>query len=139
MGPSSAIFGIDAGIAHTPGDVSARMHADREHLTRRLRALAGALDELERRLSNLVWTRDSTTLIGRSEARARRSELEAQRAQLNTRLRGLAQQLSDLDGALSALAGDPQLTTDRVGVCPHCGYPSLSSALCARCRSLPAR
>lgn len=135
MGLSSAIFGIDAGIARMPGDASARMRADRERLTRELRALSGGLDELDRRLSGLDWTRDATPFIGRSEAQSQRVELEAQRSQLSNRLRVLARQLSDLDCALSALAGHPHFTAAQVGVCPQCGYPSLSSALCARCRS----
>lgn len=135
MGVSSAIFGIDAGVQRTPGDASARMRADRERLTRDLRALSGGLDEVDRRLSVLDWTRGATRSIGRSEAQAQRLELEAQRSQLSNRLRVLARQLSDLDCALSALAGHPHVTAANVGVCPQCGYPSLSSALCARCRS----
>lgn len=138
MGSSSAIFGIDAGVSHTPGDASARMQADREHLTRQLRSLAGALDELDRRLSNLFWARGATALIGRSDAPAQRTALEEQRALLSSRLSGLARQLSDLDCVLSALADHAHLTATRVGVCPHCGYPSLGSALCARCRTLSA-
>ena len=135
VGLSSAIFGIDAGVQRAPGDASARMRADRERLTRELRALSGGLDELDRRLSGLDWTRGAPLSIGWSEAQAQRLELDAQRSQLSSRLRVLARQLSDLDCALSALAGHPHFTAAQVGVCPQCGYPSLSSAQCARCRS----
>lgn len=134
MGLSSAIFGIDAGIQRAPGDASARMRADRERLTRELRSLAGGLDELDRRLSSLDWTRGAASTC-RSEAQVQRPELEARRTQLGIRLRDLARQLSDLDCALSAMAVRPHVTASPVGVCPQCGYPSLSSALCARCRS----
>ena len=135
VGLSSAIFGIDAGIQRAPGDASARMQADRERLTRELRLLSGGLDELDRRLSSLDWTRGATLSTCRSEVAAQRRELEAQRTRLNSRLRDLARQLSDLDCALSAMAVHPHVTASAVGVCPQCGYPSLSSALCARCRS----
>ncbi len=135
MGLSSAIFGIDAGVARTPGDASARMRADRECLTNELRALSGGLDELDRRLSGLDWARGATLSTCRSQAQAQRLELEAQRTLLDSRLRDLARQLSDLDCALSAMAVYPDVTASLVGVCPQCGYPSLSSALCARCRS----
>ena len=134
MGLSSAIFGIDAGIQRAPGDASARMRVDRERLTRELRSLAGGLDELDRRLSSLYWTRGAASTC-RSEAQVQRPELEARRTQLGIRLRDLARQLSDLDCALSAMAVRPHVTASPVGVCPQCGYPSLSSALCARCRS----
>lgn len=134
VGLSSAIFGIDAGIQRAPGDASARMQADRERLTRELRSLSGGLDELDRRLSSLDWTRRIASPL-RSEARTHRLKLEARRTELNCRLRDLARQLTDLDCALSVMAGHPHLTASNVGVCPQCGYPSLSSALCARCRS----
>lgn len=111
------------------------MQADRERITRELRALSGGLDELDRRLSGLDWTRGVVTNCP-SEAQAQRLELEVRRTQLNSRLRDLARQLSDLDCALSAVAVHPHVTASLVGVCPQCGYPSLSSALCARCRSL---
>lgn len=134
VGLSSAIFGIDAGIQRAPGDASARMQADRERLTRELRSLSGRLDELDRRLSSLDWTRGAES-TRRSDAEAQRPELEALRTQLNSRLRDLARQLSDLDCVLSAMAVRPHVTASPVGVCPQCGYPSLSSALCAHCRS----
>ena len=134
MGLSSAIFGIDAGIQRAPGDASARMQADRERLTRELRSLSGGLDELDRRLSSLDWTRRVASTRP-SEAQAQRLELEARCTQLNNRLRNLARQLSDLDCALSAMTVHPHVTASPVGVCPQCGYPSLSSALCAHCRS----
>jgi hypothetical protein len=46
----------------------------------------------------------------------------------------MAGQLNHLDVVLSDLRGRPQFPTARVGTCPHCGYPSLGSGLCAYCR-----
>ncbi len=45
----------------------------------------------------------------------------------------------DLGVTLSALSQHLDRTVTRVGTCPHCGYPSLDSGLCAYCRPFLAR
>jgi hypothetical protein len=126
----SAITSPSTGLSPGGGALS-RIQNEREQLTVTLRGLAADLDELDRQLSEWVWPRRPLTV---AEPPIDRAALEARRAQLNTRLRGLARQLNDLDRALSALKGYDEWTPDRVGVCPHCGYPSLGSGLCAFCR-----
>ena len=45
-----------------------------------------------------------------------------------------ARPLNDSDGAIS-LRNDGELrAAPQVGICPHCGYPSLGSRSCAYCR-----
>ena len=109
------------------------MQAEREELTANLRRLASQLDELDRQISELAWplrARPATS----GDAAAERAALESRRQQFNTRLRAMARQLNELDHALSDLKGYEEWTPDRVGICPHCGYPSLGSGLCAYCR-----
>lgn len=133
MVPSGSATTSSAQCLTPESGALARMQAEREELTGNLRRLASHLDELDRQISELSWTprpRQSTP----GDASPERAALEARREQLNTRLRGLARHLNDLDRALSALKGYEEWTPDRVGVCPHCGYPSLGSGLCAYCR-----
>lgn len=115
------------------GGALAGVQAHREQLTVLLRGLAAELDELDRSLSDLAWP-PRARLAGVIEAggTADRALLVARRVQLNTRLRGLARQLSDFDRSNERPAA-------RVGTCPHCGYPSLDSGMCAFCRPFAAR
>jgi len=114
------------------GGALARMQADREELTGNLRRLAAQLDEIDRQMSELAWPHRTAPATGNPSAE--RAALESRRRGFNTRLRALVGQLNDLDQAISALKGYEEWTPDRVGVCPHCGYPSLGSGLCAYCR-----
>lgn len=141
----SAISGIDAAHRAAPGNAPARIRADREQLTTVLRALAADLDALDRQLSDLEWDltrsnscrpQDGSAMVNGSALSAARAVLQARHLHLSAQLRDFVRQLSDLDDTLAALNGHEHWTPGRVGVCPHCGYPSLSSALCARCRSL---
>ena len=106
---------------------------DRDQLTRLLRSLAAELDELDRRLSDLSWQQRSLTpeLAATGHERA---ALLARSKQLTSRLRGFARELNDLDSTLSNVTGYQHSPAGRVGTCPHCGYPSLDSGLCAYCR-----
>lgn len=114
------------------GGALAGVQAHREQLTFLLRSLAAELDELDRRLSDLTWRRRALRSgAGDTAAAPDRVALVTRREQLNTRLRTLAGQLSELDNNAA------QAT--RVGTCPHCGYPSLDSGLCAFCRPHVAR
>lgn len=104
------------------------IQVDRDKLTHLLRALAAELDDLDRQLSDLSWRARH-----RDDHPAMLCGLQARREQLTSRLRSLARQLTHLDHSLAAVRGsDPDLAA--VGVCPHCGYPSLGSGLCAYCR-----
>ena len=115
------------------GGALAGVQAHREQLTLLLRGLAAELDDLDRRLSDLAWHQRGR-LTGRTETQECHDSgvLLSRREQLNTRLRGLARQLTDLDRKHERPA-------TRVGTCPHCGYPSLDSGLCAFCRPFVAR
>lgn len=112
------------------------MSADREQLTRLTRSLAADLDELDRQLSDLTWRQRS---LATTPADHEGSAMLARREQLTSRLLGFARQLNDLDATLSNLTGQPERPAGRVGICPHCGYPSLDSGLCAYCRPYVAR
>lgn len=104
------------------------IQADREKLTSLLRDLAAELDELDRQVSDLLWRARRS-----GDRPAMLSALESRREQLTGRLRSLARQLTHLDHSLAAVRGSrPDLAA--VGICPHCGYPSLGSGLCAYCR-----
>lgn len=113
----------------------ARMRTEREQLTHVLRAVAAELDDLDRRLSDIVWrfkaqfARGIDRRIDREQA-----VLAIQRDRLTGRLQGLVARLKDLDDALSDTAARNQLAAVHVGTCPDCGYPSLGSRLCASCR-----
>ena len=112
----------------------AGMLADRDRLTRLLRVLAAELDEIDRRLSDITWQRARGTAVSGGETLRDHAAIEVQRDQLTARLHAMAGQLNHLDVVLSDLRGRPQFPTARVGTCPHCGYPSLGSGLCAYCR-----
>ena len=45
--------------------------------------------------------------------------------------------LNDFDGAISHRNADELRAAPQVGICPHCGYPSLGSRSCAYCPPLP--
>ena len=45
--------------------------------------------------------------------------------------------LNDFDGAISHRNADEHRAAPQVGICPHCGYPSLGSRSCAYCPPLP--
>jgi hypothetical protein len=110
------------------------MQADRDRLTHLLRSLAAELDGIDRRLSDLTWQRLRGAAVTKGETVCERTALEAQREQMTARLHVMAGQLNHLDVVLSDLRGHDQVPTARVGTCPHCGYPSLGSGLCAYCR-----
>jgi hypothetical protein len=113
--------------------------ADREQLTGLLRGLAADLDELDRRLFDLSWRPQSLAVeYQASSLPGERTALLARREQLTTRFNALAQQLKNLDSALSTLTHHQNRPAGRVGTCPHCGYPSLDSGLCAYCRPFVA-
>lgn len=125
------------GVEHqspAPGGMLAGMLADRDRLTRLLRGLAAELDEIDRRLSDITWQRARGAAVSGGETLRDRAAIEVQREQLTARLHAMAGQLNHLDVVLSDLRGRPQFPTARVGTCPHCGYPSLGSGLCAYCR-----
>ena len=110
------------------------MRAEREQLTHLLRALAAELDELDRRLSDIDWrlrVRDTHAALNGTDRE--RTVLTIQRDRLTGRLHGLASRLKDIDAALSDSFTDLWPSV-HVGTCPDCGYPSLSSGLCASCR-----
>lgn len=112
-------------------DELAVMMGDRERITLLLRSLASDLDEVDRRLSDINWRERSMGAAAHAEER---SSLLARRTELDSRLRVMARQLNGLDSALSRLKGLHDRPAARVGTCPHCGYPSLDSGLCAYCR-----
>lgn len=127
MGQQSATA-ADCAAQHSPvGLALAMMQADREKLTGLLRTLAAELDGLDRQLSDFAW-RPSGGEQGRGDEAAVRSH----RDQLNGRLRQLARELNQLDHTVAAVKGYGDASA--VGTCPHCGYPSLGSGLCAYCR-----
>jgi len=107
------------------------MMVDRERLTLLLRGLAADLDEVDRRLSELEWRERGA---GWAAQTGERADLVTRRTRLDARLRVLALQLNELDCAMSTLKGHHHGRGARVGTCPHCGYPSLDSGLCAYCR-----
>lgn len=130
-----------ATMAHLPTPQTLTgMSADREQLTGLLRTLAADLDELDRRLFDLSWRPQSLAAECTVPSPPhQRAALLARREQLTARFRGLARQLKDLDTALSTLTTHQNRPAGRVGTCPHCGYPSLDSGLCAYCRPYVAR
>lgn len=138
VAPIPATAGKCAEAFGRSDDALRGMQADRERLTARLRTLAAGLDEIDRRLSGLEWDHR-----GRRPTQPgpcpERTALEKERAALNNRLRELARHLEDLDRAMSALKDRRPWPSNRVGVCPHCGYPSIDSALCAGCRATVTR
>ena len=133
LSSATATPGIEQRIP-TTGGVLAGIQADRDRLTHLLRGLATELDGLDRRLSEIAWQRTRPSGAVSSDRLCEGTELEAQREQLTNRLHVMAGQLNHLDVVLSDLRGHGQLPTARVGTCPHCGYPSLGSGLCAYCR-----
>ena len=104
------------------------IQVDRDKLTHLLRTLAAELDDLDRQLSDLTWRARH-----RDDRPAVLCALQARHEQLTSRLRSLARQLTLLDHSLAAVRGSNR-DVAVVGVCPHCGYPSLGSGLCAYCR-----
>lgn len=120
-----------ADYAEQPSPVGlalAMMQADRDKLTHLLRTLAAELDGLDRQLSELAWPSRGSREPNRVDEPALRSH----RDQLNGRLRQLARELNQLDQTVAAVKGYGDACA--VGTCPHCGYPSLGSGLCAYCR-----
>ena len=101
------------------------MQADREKLTGLLRTLAAELDGLDRQLADLDWQ-------ARSGAAPDGAAMRSHRDHLSGRLRQLARELNQLDQTVAAVKGYGDAAA--VGTCPHCGYPSLGSGLCAYCR-----
>lgn len=120
----------------TPASVGALagMQAARDRLTHLLRSLAAELDGIDRRLSDLTWQRLRGAAVTAGETLCERTALEARREQMTARLHVMAGQLNHLDVVLSDLRGHDHVPAARVGTCPHCGYPSLGSGLCAYCR-----
>jgi hypothetical protein len=108
--------------------------ADRERLTQLLRGLAADLDQLDRQLCDLAWRRPRMTAAPAADLRGQHAFLQTRREQLTDELRSLAAQLSVADSALCGLRAHDTEVPATVGTCPQCGYPSLSSGLCAHCR-----
>lgn len=133
MGRSHSVIGGDCAESSLV-DPLVKMQGERERLTHLLRALASELDEMDRRLSDLVWLHRTRIGTAQADPVAERTRLERQRELLNSRLHVLAGQLGDLDCALSLYRKAEQWPQARVGTCPDCGYPSLESRLCATCR-----
>lgn len=128
----------DAGTSDT--DVVGRMRVEREQLTHMLRAVAAELDDLDRRLSDIVWRLKARLARGADRGVDReQAVLTIQRDRLTGRLQGLAARLKDIDDALSGAAAQSRWPSVHVGTCPDCGYPSLGSGLCASCRLYLAR
>ena len=130
--PLSAAIAVGNGSRAATSDELSALGAQREQLTATLRTLAGDLDGLDRRLSDLDWHQRRCGVS--AESLSERSALDAQRARLTSRLRRLARELNDIDVALAARKGWQGHPSARVGTCPDCGYPSLDSGLCAFCR-----
>jgi len=110
------------------------MQDDRDRLTQLLRGLAAELDGLDRQLCDIDWRRGRPTGPLVSDTPCQRTALEAKREQLTARLHVMAAHLNRLDIVLADLRRHDQPPSARVGTCPHCGYPSLGSGLCAYCR-----
>ena len=133
LGSATAMQGVDHRIPASDGAL-AGIQADRDRLTHLLRGLANELDGLDRRLSEITWQRARPAGAAVGDMCCERTALESQRGELTARLHVMAGQLNHLNLVLSDLRGHDQLPTARVGTCPHCGYPSLGSGLCAYCR-----
>lgn len=115
------------------------MTGDRVRLTHLLRSPAPRLDRRDHRTAKLKWGRGvphTGAAIGKKPCR--RTALESGWGRLTEVLTVLAGPFGTLD---KRIPGElPENTTPtRVGTCPHCGYPSLGSGLCAYCRPHQAR
>jgi hypothetical protein len=110
------------------------IQGDRDRLTQLLRGLAAELDGLDRLICEIDWQRGRPTGPATGEMLRQRTDLKTKREQLTARLHVMAAHLNRLDTVLADLRRHDQPPTARVGTCPHCGYPSLGSGMCAYCR-----
>ena len=110
------------------------IQSDRDRLTQLLRGLAAELDELDRQICDINWQRGRPAGSAIGEMLCQRTDLETKREKITARLHVMAAHLNRLDTVLSDLRRHDQPPTARVGTCPHCGYPSLGSGMCAYCR-----